>query len=79
MGKWISITDRLPKKGKLVVCGNINDDWVVAGEIGYDGNWYNQFEVPGSDAPIYPTHWRPMPSFQGPTENYVLKGDETYK
>lgn len=57
--------------GKLVICGNITDDWVVAGQIGYDHNWYNQFEDHTSDAAIQPTHWRPMPSFQGPTDNYI--------
>lgn len=60
--KWISVDERLPTIHQLVLCANLKHEWVVSGELGGNGLWYNQFQDKYSDPHIIVTHWQPLPS-----------------
>jgi hypothetical protein len=57
--EWISVKDRLPEKGKAVLCFCTNDDYWIAlwdrcdDELWSDGEWWR--------AKDFVTHWMPLP------------------
>jgi hypothetical protein len=57
--KWISVKDRLPEKGKAVLCFCTNDDYWIAlwdrcdDQLWSDGEWWR--------AKDFVTHWMHLP------------------
>lgn len=58
--EWISVKDRLPKHGELVIVFNANKDYLNGIFVSYierHGNWRGPFD----DFEDLITHWMPLP------------------
>lgn len=59
--EWISIEDSFPPEDENVLLANVDDQWVVCGQMNRNGNFYNQFKNGERGEKIRPTHWMPLP------------------
>ena len=56
--KWISVTERLPEHGDIVLCHTKHDDLLVFQWCEMSHRWVDQYEDYRQD---YITHWMPLP------------------
>lgn len=56
--KWISVKDRLPEHGDIVLCHTKHDDLLVFQWCEMSHRWVDQYEDYRQD---YITHWMPLP------------------
>jgi hypothetical protein len=62
MSGWISVSERLPEKGRYIACAD-TDDGPDVYEMSYNGKYWLYEGEPTYAHPFYVevTHWQPLP------------------
>lgn len=61
---WISVLDRMPVSGEIVILLTSNQHYAVVRYDDYANKWFEEYGMPEYEAG-HVTHWMPIPEYPG--------------